>query len=92
MEWAEHLAPVHPAYRHHQTGEDNGDAHLKNLRLASPGALLHEKSYPRVGFPLFSLCMTQVSDIVRRSCAYAFIARVKSVLGRDTGTISREAP
>ena len=37
MEWAEQLAPVHPAYRHHQTGEDNGDAHLKNLRLASPG-------------------------------------------------------
>ena len=33
MEWAEQLAPVHPAYRHHQTGEDNGDAHLKNLLL-----------------------------------------------------------
>jgi thiamine phosphate synthase YjbQ (UPF0047 family) len=33
MEWAKQLAPVHPAYRHHQTGEDNGDAHLKNLLL-----------------------------------------------------------
>ena len=33
MEWAEQLAPVNAAYRHHQTGEDNGDAHLKNLLL-----------------------------------------------------------
>ena len=33
MEWAEQLAPVNPTYRHHQTGEDNGDAHLKNLLL-----------------------------------------------------------
>jgi thiamine phosphate synthase YjbQ (UPF0047 family) len=31
MEWAEQLAPEHPTYRHHQAGEDNGDAHLKNL-------------------------------------------------------------
>ena len=29
MEWLEKLAPVNPNYRHHQTGEDNGDAHLK---------------------------------------------------------------
>ena len=28
-EWVEHLAPARPDYRHHQTGEDNGDAHLK---------------------------------------------------------------
>ena len=33
MEWAEQLAPVNPAYHHHKTGEDNGDAHLKNLLL-----------------------------------------------------------
>ena len=33
MEWAEQLAPENTAYRHHQTGEDNGDAHLKNLLL-----------------------------------------------------------
>ncbi len=33
MEWAERIAPENPAYRHHQTGEDNGDAHLKNLLL-----------------------------------------------------------
>ena len=43
MEWAEQLAPVNPAYRHHQTGEDNGDAHLKNLRLASPGRPAHHQ-------------------------------------------------
>lgn len=29
MEWLDTLAPVRPDYRHHQTGEDNGDAHLK---------------------------------------------------------------
>lgn len=30
-EWLEHLAPARPDYHHHQTGEDNGDAHLKSL-------------------------------------------------------------
>ena len=30
-EWLEQLAPTGPDYRHHRTGEDNGDAHLKNL-------------------------------------------------------------
>jgi secondary thiamine-phosphate synthase enzyme len=30
-EWLEGLAPFKPDYRHHKTGEDNGDAHLKNL-------------------------------------------------------------
>ncbi len=29
MEWLEKLAPISPAYKHHRTGEDNGDAHLK---------------------------------------------------------------
>jgi secondary thiamine-phosphate synthase enzyme len=29
-EWLEKLAP-HANYRHHRTGEDNGDAHLKSL-------------------------------------------------------------
>lgn len=27
--WLEKLAPAKPEYRHHQTGEDNADAHLK---------------------------------------------------------------
>ena len=30
-EWLEHLAPFRPKYRHHRTGETNGDSHLKNL-------------------------------------------------------------
>ncbi|HHJ63302.1 MAG TPA: YjbQ family protein [Aquifex aeolicus] len=32
-EWLEKLAPFRRDYRHHRTGEDNGDAHLKNLLL-----------------------------------------------------------
>jgi secondary thiamine-phosphate synthase enzyme len=30
-EWLEKLAPYRKDYKHHGTGEDNGDAHLKNL-------------------------------------------------------------
>ncbi len=30
-EMLERLAPFGPEYRHHRTGEDNGDAHLKNI-------------------------------------------------------------
>lgn len=30
-EWLEKLAPFRPDYRHHLTGETNGDAHLKSL-------------------------------------------------------------
>ena len=30
-DWLQHLAPEGPDYRHHRTGEDNGDAHLKSL-------------------------------------------------------------
>ena len=30
-EWLDKLAPVNPHYKHHQTGEDNGEAHLKSL-------------------------------------------------------------
>jgi secondary thiamine-phosphate synthase enzyme len=30
-EWLERLAPFRSGYKHHRTGEDNGDAHLKNL-------------------------------------------------------------
>ncbi|MCK4461228.1 MAG: secondary thiamine-phosphate synthase enzyme YjbQ [candidate division Zixibacteria bacterium] len=34
-EWLDKLAPYGPDYRHHRTGEDNGDAHLKNLLMHS---------------------------------------------------------
>lgn len=30
-EWLEGIAPFKENYKHHKTGEDNGDAHLKNL-------------------------------------------------------------
>ncbi|MBS4028542.1 MAG: secondary thiamine-phosphate synthase enzyme YjbQ [Ignavibacteriales bacterium] len=33
MEWLELLAPVKKDYRHHRTGEDNADAHLKRTLL-----------------------------------------------------------
>ena len=29
--WLEKLAPFRENYRHHQTGEDNGDSHLKSI-------------------------------------------------------------
>ncbi len=32
-DWLEKLAPYRDDYRHHRTGETNGDAHLKNLLL-----------------------------------------------------------
>jgi len=32
-EWMEKLAPYRPDYRHHATGESNGDAHLKSLLI-----------------------------------------------------------
>lgn len=32
-EWLEKLAPYRADYRHHRTGEDNGDAHLKSLLI-----------------------------------------------------------
>jgi secondary thiamine-phosphate synthase enzyme len=30
-EWLDKLAPYNPGYRHHATGESNGDAHLKSM-------------------------------------------------------------
>ena len=32
-EWLEQLAPFKSNYRHHRTGETNGDAHLKSLLI-----------------------------------------------------------
>jgi secondary thiamine-phosphate synthase enzyme len=32
-DWLQELAPQGPDYRHHRTGEDNGDAHLKSLLI-----------------------------------------------------------
>ena len=38
MDWLERLAPV-ADYRHHRTGEDNGDAHLKRTILGHQALL-----------------------------------------------------
>ena len=32
-QWLEHLAPFLKNYKHHETGEDNGDSHLKALLI-----------------------------------------------------------
>lgn len=32
-EWLEHLAPFRRDYKHHHTGESNGDSHLKSLLI-----------------------------------------------------------
>ena len=32
-EWLEKIAPYNPDYKHHMTGEMNGDAHLKSLLI-----------------------------------------------------------
>ncbi len=32
-EWLERICPFRESYKHHDTGEDNGDAHLKNLLI-----------------------------------------------------------
>ncbi|MDY0093314.1 MAG: secondary thiamine-phosphate synthase enzyme YjbQ [Candidatus Vecturithrix sp.] len=32
-DWVEQLAPFRPDYRHHRTGETNGDSHLKSLLM-----------------------------------------------------------
>lgn len=31
LEWAENIAPFKSSYKHHKTGESNGDAHLKSV-------------------------------------------------------------
>jgi secondary thiamine-phosphate synthase enzyme len=33
LEWLDKLAPAGKDYQHHQTGEDNADAHLKRMLL-----------------------------------------------------------
>ena len=33
LNWVEEIAPEDSAYKHHHTGEDNGDAHLKRMLM-----------------------------------------------------------
>jgi len=45
QEWLEYLAPKKPGYRHHQTGEDNADAHLKRTLMGHQVTLAITKGH-----------------------------------------------
>jgi secondary thiamine-phosphate synthase enzyme len=53
-QWLEQLAPFRKGYKHHDTGEDNGDSHLKALliimRSSSPSRPVGSISAPGSGF------------------------------------------
>ena len=53
-EWLEKLAPFNVKYRHHRTGETNGDAHLKNF------SLLETKNGDYVLSPAYDLMNTRI--------------------------------
>jgi secondary thiamine-phosphate synthase enzyme len=42
--WLEKLAPSWPGYKHHRTGEDNADAHLKSLLLHHQSTLPDQRA------------------------------------------------
>lgn len=48
-EWLEGLAPYGKDYRHHRTGEDNGDAHLKSLLMHHEVTVPITKGKPDLG-------------------------------------------
>ncbi|MEE9200492.1 MAG: secondary thiamine-phosphate synthase enzyme YjbQ [Candidatus Brocadiales bacterium] len=48
-EWLEGLAPYGKDYRHHRTGEDNGDAHLKALLMHHEVTVPITKGKPDLG-------------------------------------------
>ena len=47
--WLEQLAPAGRDYRHHQTGEDNADAHLKRTLMGPSGNAAHYARPARSG-------------------------------------------
>lgn len=47
--WLEKLAPAGLPYRHHQTGEDNADAHLKRTVMGHQVMLPITRSRPDLG-------------------------------------------
>jgi secondary thiamine-phosphate synthase enzyme len=47
--WVEKVAPVNPKYHHHQTGEDNGDAHLKRLLIGHQVTIPITEGKPDLG-------------------------------------------
>ena len=47
-QWLETLAPFRKDYKHHDTGEDNGDAHQRSslIEFNIPVTVLHEQGNP----------------------------------------------
>ncbi len=66
--WLEKLAPAGLPYRHHQTGEDNADAHLKRTIMGQGGRADHRRpTRPRaVGADL--LCGVRRTAPEARDC------------------------
>ncbi len=54
-------------------------------------ALLHERSYPLVGFPPFVLQREEAPNIVPRCFCTRYWQGERIALSREMGTISREA-
>lgn len=58
-EWIENLAPYGKSYRHHHTGEDNGDAHLKSyltnhhIMVPLTGGRLHFGTWQQIFYAEF---------------------------------------
>jgi secondary thiamine-phosphate synthase enzyme len=48
-EWLEQLAPFRQDYRHHRTGETNGDSHLKSLLVHHEVSVPVTKGKPHFG-------------------------------------------
>jgi len=46
-QWLENLAPFRENYKHHQTGEDNGDSHLKALLIHHESDRPHHRRQAR---------------------------------------------
>src|SRR6059058_3126628 len=58
-EWLEKLAPFRREYKHHETGEDNGDSHLKALLIHNQVTLPITKG--RLDLERGSACFTRSS-------------------------------
>jgi len=75
--WLEELAPARPDYKHHRTGEDNGDAHLKSLLLH------HETTLPVTDGRLDLGTCSESSMRVRRTAPQAVIVKVRGWSKRE---------
>ena len=72
--WLEELAPFSEDYQHHETGETNGDSHLKAL-------LIHPRSY-RADHRRAARLRTMAADLLRRVRRATRQARYRQSDGR----------